>query len=200
VFNPQGGRVTPARDAEGNIITPPEPKLTETQGSAAGYLFRMNQAENILSGPIDPNDPASGSRESLGLYPGVTSKVVEAIPGVGPRVSGAIQGTEVQKYRQAQEDWVRAKLRKESGAVIGKEEMEQEIKTYFPQPGDKQGTIEQKRQARLNAQRQMEIMSGPAGAKAAGLRPQQQNQTQTQTQTQPKLFIYNRAKNTIEEQ
>jgi hypothetical protein len=202
VFNPQGGRVTPARDAEGNIITPPEPKLTETQGSAAGYLFRMNQAESILSGPIDPTDPTSKSREELGLYPGVTSKVVEAIPGVGPRVSGAVQGTEVQKYRQAQEDWVRAKLRKESGAVIGKEEMDQEIKTYFPQPGDKQGTIEQKRQSRLNAQRQMEIMSGPAGAKAAGLRPQQQNQTQnqTQTQTQPKRFIYNRAKNTIEEQ
>ena len=201
VFDPTTGKVAPATDQSGKPITPPDPKLTETQGSAAGYLFRMNQAENILSGPIDPTNPASGSRESLGLYPGVTSKVVESIPGVGPRVSGAIQGTEVQKYRQAQEDWVRAKLRKESGAVIGKEEMDQEIKTYFPQPGDKPGMIEQKRQARLNAQTQMEIMAGPGGARAAGLRPQQQNQTQNQTQTQPKSrWVYNPATGKLEEQ
>ena len=56
-----------------------------------------------------------------------------------------------QSYKQAQEDWVRAKLRRESGAAIGKDEMRQEIELYFPQYGDKPETIEQKAKARRAA-------------------------------------------------
>ena len=55
------------------------------------------------------------------------------------------------RYRNAQEAWVRAKLRKESGAVIGADEMSDEIVTFFPQPGDDAGTIEQKRILRMVA-------------------------------------------------
>ena len=192
VFNPQGGRVTPARDAEGNVITPPAPKLTEGQSSASGYLLRMNEAEKILT-PI----------ELAGKQPGFMSAAAGSIPMVGSTAQNIVSGPETQKYRQAQADWVRAKLRKESGAVIGPEEMQDEIKTYFPQPGDSSAVIEQKRIARLNAQKQLEIMASPAGADVAFGRTQQQQQNQTQTSTvtqPPATLIYNRKTKRVEEQ
>jgi hypothetical protein len=39
---------------------------------------------------------------------------------------------EQQKYKQAADNWIRANLRKESGAVIGADEMAAEYATYFP--------------------------------------------------------------------
>lgn len=200
VFNPSTGVVAPATSPQGTPVAPPAPKLTEGQGTAAGYLFRMNKAEDILSGPISPDIPKS--REDLGMYPGAVSKAAGAIPFVGAGVTNIIQGAETQKYRQAQEDWVRAKLRKESGAVIGKDEMEQEIKTYFPQPGDSSQVIEQKRQSRLNAQQQLAITAGPGADIALGrTQQQQQNQNQTSTVTQPKSrWVYNPRTGKLEEQ
>jgi len=57
-------------------------------------------------------------------------------------------------------DWVRAKLRKESGAVIGPKEMQDEIITYFPQPGDSAAVIKQKAESRRAAERAMSISAG----------------------------------------
>ena len=67
-----------------------------------------------------------------------------------------------QKYYQAAADWVRAKLRKESGATIPPDEMAQEIKTYFPIPGDYKETIRQKAAARKQAEAGMIGMAGRA--------------------------------------
>lgn len=58
-----------------------------------------------------------------------------------------------QRYAQAAEQWIRAFLRKESGAAIGKDEFARDFKVYFPQPGDTAETVRQKAQARLNAVR-----------------------------------------------
>jgi hypothetical protein len=85
----------------------------------------------------------------------------------GPVIASAanrILSPEGQQYYQATSDWVRAKLRKESGAVIAPEEMEQEIKTYFPLPNDAPGTIEQKRKARQQALSGMGKMAGRAAS------------------------------------
>jgi hypothetical protein len=53
-------------------------------------------------------------------------------------------------------------LRAESGAVIGTEEMEKEIKKYFPQVDDKPQVIEQKAKSRRSAELAMEVRGGPA--------------------------------------
>jgi hypothetical protein len=80
-----------------------------------------------------------------GFEPGrLSDYLAQGIPIVG----NYMVDPNAQVYRQAQEDWVRAKLRKESGAVIADEEMAKEIETYFPQPGDSQETIEAKGRAR----------------------------------------------------
>ena len=72
------------------------------------------------------------------------------------------EGANRQQYRQAQENWVRANLRLESGAVIGPKEMEDEITTYFPQPSDKQETVEQKARARRDTELAVTVRAGPA--------------------------------------
>lgn len=184
VFNPSTGVVSPALTPENTPMTPPAPKLTEGQASAAGFKLRMDAAEKILT-PI----------ELAGKQPGYMSAAAGAVPFVGTTVQNVTSGPETQKYRQAQADWVRAKLRKESGAVIGENEMADEIRTYFPQPGDSKELIEQKRQSRQRAQEQLAIMAGP-GANPVTNRSVQQNQTQTQTQ--PK-YRYNPATGKVEE-
>ena len=99
--------------------------------------------------------------ESVGR-PGYGVAIASGIPMIGGAARTAVSSPEQQQYRQAQEDWVRAKLRKESGAAIGIDEMDNEIKTYFPQPGEPDGVREQKRRARAIATEGMVRASGKA--------------------------------------
>ena len=92
-----------------------------------------------------------------------------------PLVGNSLVDPKFQQYRQAQEAWVRAKLRKESGALIGDDEMNQEIKTFFPQPGDTPETIAQKQKARLIATNSMIKSAGPAWGGQAQTPPQPAN-------------------------
>jgi len=110
---------------------------TESQANAATFATRMAEAEQLLT----PLEQSGVSTADIGE---------RAAAGV-PLVGNYLTSGEFKQYNQAASDWVRAKLRKESGAVIGEEEMEREIKTYFPQPGDTPSVIEQKRKARETA-------------------------------------------------
>jgi hypothetical protein len=94
------------------------------------------------------------------MFPTATSQAVGSIPLIGNFARTKITSTEQQQYRQAQENWVRANLRKESGAVIGAEEMDAEIRTYFPQPGESTETIAQKNIARQVTQEAMKTAAG----------------------------------------
>lgn len=127
------------------------PKTTEGEKSSAGYLSRMRASEEVL-GEISEEGPAVRSIASL-------------LVG-GTNFEGLVLSERQQKIMQAQRDWVRAKLRKESGAVIGADEMAEEVRTYFPLPGESDAVVEQKRRARKEAERQFEIMSGNAAPQA----------------------------------
>ncbi len=81
--------------------------------------------------------------------------------GQGPLRNGFASG-KGQVNRQQQEDWVRAKLRKESGAAIPPEEMDREIKVYFPQPLDGPEVIASKKRSRGTAEQQMILAAGRA--------------------------------------
>jgi hypothetical protein len=74
-----------------------------------------------------------------------------------------------QQFRQAQENWVTANLRQESGAAIGKDEMEKDIAKWFPQPGEPKSVIEQKAAARKVAERAMVVQAGPGASSIAGI-------------------------------
>ena len=121
--------------------------LTESQAKAANFAGRMNTAFGVI--------------DAIESNPNALQKVM-----AGNSWSNILAPEDAQKYRQAQVNWVSANLRKESGAVLGKEEMDDEIKKYFPIAGDKPGAIEQKRQARLDAMAGMEAEAGESGIKA----------------------------------
>ena len=71
-----------------------------------------------------------------------------------------MRSDEGQKYTQAARQWIRSRLRKESGATIGEDEMQQEFDTFFPVPGDGAQVIERKRVARAQAMRAMAQEAG----------------------------------------
>lgn len=127
-----------------------EGTATEGERTSANYFGRMEASEQLLGDYV----------------PSMTDYIAaQQLMSGGPVRSGManqVLSSEGQQYYQAAADWVRAKLRKESGAVISPEEMAQEIKTYFPVPGDSPATIEQKRRAREQAMKGMQQMSGRA--------------------------------------
>lgn len=59
-------------------------------------------------------------------------------------------------------NWVRANLRKESGAAIGVDEARQEIANYFPQPGDSAEVVKQKADQRRVVEQAMRTAAGGA--------------------------------------
>ena len=155
VYDPaQGGFVTPPRNGAGPSftpvpgVTPPQKNMpSEAELTAAGYASRMNAADAQLS-QMGPE-----------AIPGIRQTIANnKYPTLAPYVSSPEQ----QQFRQLQEDWVRAKLRKESGAVIADEEMAREIRVYFPQPGDSPQVIKQKAAARARANDAMMLASGKA--------------------------------------
>lgn len=121
-------------------------KVTEGERSSAGYLQRMTAAEKELQALVDAGYDSRNLRDYY-------------TAGEGP-FRNSLASPQGQQNRQQQEDWVRAKLRKESGAVIGEEEMDREIKTYFPQPGDQTDVINSKARSRQRAIEQMRINAG----------------------------------------
>lgn len=136
---------------------------TESERGAAGYLGRMEATEKNL-GNAQPFP--------LSIQVGLDR---------APTAVNMIMTPEQQVQRQQQEDWVRAKLRKESGAVIGDAEMAREIRTYFPMAGDSKEVIRQKAQSRAQALEQMRSSAGrskpttaPAVPASDKLTPQEQ--------------------------
>ena len=124
---------------------------TEGQKLSAGFARRMVESQNILNTFEDAG---------VGL-PTTGTSMAGAVPFVGGYLERKAMSPEQQRYKQAAMNWIRANLRKESGAAIGENEMEQEYATYFPMPGDSPLTIEQKRQARDSTTQSMIMNAGP---------------------------------------
>ena len=146
--------------------------VTEDQAKSAGFALRMNQAKDLFSQPVlDPmtQQPLMVGGKPVTLEdafgaPNRYQSIMRAIPSAGltTGIANLSETSGRQQYRQAQENWVTANLRAESGAVIGTDEMEKEIKKYFPQVDDKPEVIKQKVDARKSAELSMEVRGGPA--------------------------------------
>jgi len=146
--------------------------FTEDQGKSAGFALRMDEANKLFKAPvIDPmtQQPLVVEGKTVTLEdafgkPGRYQSIMRSTPSFGltTGIANLTESSGRQQYRQAQENWVTANLRAESGAVIGTEEMEKEIKKYFPQVDDKPQVIEQKSKSRRSAELAMEVRGGPA--------------------------------------
>jgi hypothetical protein len=133
-------------------LSTPTKAPNETQAKAAGFASLMEAAESVVSA-------------TPGGVPTYVTKIASSVPKVGDSLQRAAQTPEQQKYEQAKENWARAKLRNESGAVIGEEELAAEIRTYFPQPGDGPDVVQQKANARALAVEAVKKQAGPTSPK-----------------------------------
>lgn len=147
-----GRPVIPITDAAGKPLmgASSSSRPTEGESNAAGFAQRMERSQAVISGLPE------------GSQPGVRAAVAGALPVVGGVAQRRAMTAEQQQYKQAADDWIRAKLRKESGAVIGEDEMRKEFETYFPQIGDGPEVIAQKAQARAIATNSMKTSAGRA--------------------------------------
>ena len=120
------------------LIKPAEDKaLTEGQAKALAFSSRMLAADKTL-----------GELSRAGVN--VSTPGADAGYGVGAVVN-AVQGEKQQMLDQAKRDFINATLRRESGAVIGRDEFVNADKQYFPQIGDSRPVIEQKARNRRSA-------------------------------------------------
>jgi hypothetical protein len=133
-------------------------KPTESEQKAYGFAQRMELSDQLLTNL--ENQVLKEGLDTTVLYPTATSQAAGKVPLVGDYLRTQVTSPVQQQYRQAQENWVRANLRKESGAVIGSDEMADEIRTYFPQPGESAQVIQQKQIARQVTQDAMKTSAG----------------------------------------
>jgi hypothetical protein len=147
-----GRPIIPLTDAAGKPLmgASGSARPTQEEAKAAGFSQRMEASLYVIG-----NLPQ-------GSQPGVRAAVAGALPIIGGVAQRGAMSAEQQKYKQAADDWIRAKLRQESGAVIGEDEMRKEFETYFPQVGDKPEVIAQKEQARAIATNAMRTTAGRA--------------------------------------
>ena len=123
------------------IIQPPDadsgPALTEFQGKTLLNLRRMQSAQNEIERIQKVFDPTS-SWQRLKI--------------ITPR---ELEPAEWEEYEKAMYEWTDAMLRQTTGAQATEAEVQRNMKTYFPQPGQGQGASEQASRMRGNAMNTM---------------------------------------------
>jgi len=185
VLNTRTGQVFQPTDAQGNpIVIDQSAKATEGERLSSGFYMRMSDATSTLKQPVTGADGKpilkDGKVVTIEDASSRPELVAEFVGAILPKWMGgqaaqqALTSAVREQYEQAQENWITANLRKESGAVISPEEMQKEIRKWFPVVGNSAKVIEQKRQARTVAEDSMRRNSGRALTTQP---PQQRNLT-----------------------
>lgn len=110
---------------------------TDAQNKAASFAGVMDQSEQLFSAMDSVGFDATSLAQKMGTY--------------AEGFSGMVLNPSQQVHKQAVDAWIRAKLRKESGATISPEEYRSEYTTYFPQPGESKSVVYAKSLARRRA-------------------------------------------------
>jgi hypothetical protein len=128
--------------------------LTESQAKATAFQSQMIGAENNLK-----------QLESKGFDPS-SLKTQTALKMAGGPLN-VISAPEAQQYKQAQEQWAEAYLRFKTGAAATEGEVQRNIKTFFPQFGDKPQQVAQKASARAQAEQDIGFAAGMGAGRGA---------------------------------
>jgi len=105
--------------------------MTEGQANTSIFANRMQGANNIIA-----NVEQSGTSVKQFLASGI------------PLFDNFLTSEKFKMYEQAKSEFINSLLRKESGAAIGRDEFDRYNKQFFPEPGDTQAIIDQKRKNR----------------------------------------------------
>lgn len=120
---------------------------TEAQSNAAGFANRIEAANKIFD-EIEPE------------ISGMASNMKGAQMYFERRKPNSFKSPVVQRQEQAERDFVNAILRKESGAAISQSEFDNAKEQYFPQSGDTERVLKQKKEARARALSNMRQAAG----------------------------------------
>lgn len=129
-----------ASNAGTNGLTVYGKPMNAEQAKANGYAARIAEANPIF--------------DSIGdQFAGLGGLVLQFSPNY-------FQTEDYQKFVQAKRNFVNAVLRRESGAAISQPEFDNADKQYFPQPGDSEEVLAQKKQNRETTLNNIRIESG----------------------------------------
>jgi hypothetical protein len=97
-------------------------KLNEGQANAVAFTSRMIQSAQALDKQLGEIKPTGGFYETSGYDP----------TSAGSSIGRLVGSDQSRVYSTNSQDFIRAKLRKESGATIGKDEFEADAAIYTP--------------------------------------------------------------------
>jgi hypothetical protein len=137
------GNVIPVKLPNGAQPNRPSKPVTGAERQTLAYYLRMEQALK----DIEALEPEISKQGLLGQAQG------QLAPNI-------LQTGNQQKYRQAQRTFTEGRLRKESGAAIPQQEYDNDARTYFFQPGDKD--LAQKSSGRRKVLEGLKMSSGRA--------------------------------------
>jgi hypothetical protein len=142
---------------DGTEITtgPVMPKLTEIQAKSQLFGSRAAEADRIMR-------ELDGKYSPLAINTKLGAEGVFGIGGMLGAIGNKALPPEAQQAEQAQRDFINAVLRQESGAAIAPSEFDNARKQYFPQPGDSEEVLNQKKENRKTAIEGLKVMAGPA--------------------------------------
>lgn len=121
---------------------------TADQSKAAMFAKRIAGAEKIMNGLAEEGFDGADRRT-----------------WAEKKLWGEAKPVNLQKLEQAQQNFINAVLRRESGAAISPGEFETARLQYFPQAGDDPQVLEQKRQNRLDVMAGMQSEAGNVALK-----------------------------------
>lgn len=123
---------------------PKEVKPTGEAKSAAGFYARALNAHQLYGAGVEPR--------------GVIGQMAA---DMAPRsVVNKLSSPERREAQNFADEFIRAKLRKESGAVIAADEMQREYEVYFPMPGDGPDDLARKTMLREQAIEGLKVQAG----------------------------------------
>jgi|9_EtaG_2_1085328.scaffolds.fasta_scaffold06542_2 hypothetical protein len=138
------------------IVEKTKSPYTDAQNRAAGFAYRMVQANDIINGIEDSGFNPVNLRDFT----------LENFPLVGGSfITRFMMQPKYKQYGTAKVDFSTAQLRRETGAVINDSEIVWINQTYFPQVGDDEATLKIKEKNRGNAIAAMKSEAGAAYTK-----------------------------------
>jgi hypothetical protein len=140
------------RQVDANAVTGKPP--TEGERKAATLLQRLTSSQQQLEQAVKEDRSAQS--------PNLASEVVRSLPLVGGAAANAITPEARQRVEAAQLDILDAALTLGTGAAYTREQLEGYRRSYFPQIGDSQGTIDDKAARLQNVIQAARIAAGRA--------------------------------------
>lgn len=175
--NPFAKKMDREIDFDAAILLPKDEqeKYLDPNISDAEFKKLNKKAKVLLAKTPKKEKPTEGMLNSKTAFTQMTLatptfKTLESKPELMKKLSGfsgvlaknfrSTADPDERLYLQAADIWIRAKLRKESGAVIGDDEMTKEYAAFFPQLNDTPEVLAEKARQREVLTRQMGINAG----------------------------------------